>query len=100
MLLGVFFVATLPLIFHYIPGCYFAKRKERRWRFRVALWLGRRSCVARSEEYRRFAQECLELARRAEDQQARASLRHMAQVWFRLAEERVNETDERQSATS
>jgi hypothetical protein len=42
----------------------------------------------------------VEIARNAKDQQARASLLHMAQVWFRLAEERVNETDERQSATS
>jgi hypothetical protein len=55
--------------------------------------------VARSEEYRRFARACLELARRAEDQQGRASLLHMAQVWFRLAEERVR-VDERQSAES
>ncbi len=46
---------------------------------------GRRSCVASSEEYRRFAQECLVLARNAEDERARASLLHMAQVWFRLA---------------
>jgi hypothetical protein len=56
--------------------------------------------VPRSDQYRRFAQACLELARRAEDQQARALLQHMAQVWFRLAEERVNESDERQSAES
>ena len=49
---------------------------------------------------RRFAQACLEIARRTEDQQARASLLHMAQVWFRLAEERVSEVDERQSAES
>jgi hypothetical protein len=56
--------------------------------------------VPRSEEYRRFAHECLVLARDAEDERARASLLHMAQVWFRLAEERVNETDERQSAES
>jgi hypothetical protein len=62
--------------------------------------IGGRSCVASSEEYRRFAEECLVLARNAEDERARASLLHMAQVWFRLAEERVNETDERQSATS
>jgi hypothetical protein len=51
--------------------------------FRVALWSGRR---------------CLVLARNAEDERTRGSLRHMALVWFRLAEERVNETDERQSA--
>jgi hypothetical protein len=62
--------------------------------------LGRRSSVPRSEEYRRFAHECLVLARDAEDERARASLLHMAQVWFRLAEERVNEADERQSAES
>ena len=54
--------------------------------------------MASSEEYRRFAQECLVLARKAEDERARASLLHMAQVWFRLAEERANETDERQLA--
>jgi hypothetical protein len=77
-----------------------SKDKERRWHFRVALRLGGRSCVPKSEQYRRLAQACLEIARNAEDQQARASLLHMAQVWFRLAEERVNETDERQSATS
>ena len=44
---------------------------------------------AKSEQYRRFAQECLLLARNAEDERARASLLHMAQVWFRLAEERA-----------
>jgi hypothetical protein len=58
------------------------------------------SCVAKSEQYRRFAQECLLLARNAEDERARASLLHMAQVWCRLAEERVSEVDERQLAES
>jgi hypothetical protein len=56
--------------------------------------------VVRSEQYRRYAQACLLLARNAEDERARASLLHMAQVWFRLAEECVNEADERQSAES
>ena len=56
--------------------------------------------MVRSDQYRRYAQECLLLARTAEDERARASLLHMAQVWFRLAEERVNETDERQSANA
>jgi hypothetical protein len=56
--------------------------------------------VSRSDQYRRFAQECLVLARNAEDERTRASLLHMAQVWFRLAEERTNETDERQLAGS
>jgi hypothetical protein len=62
--------------------------------------VGGRSCVARSEKYRCFAQECLVLARNAEDERTRALLLHMAQVWFRLAEERTNETDERQLAES
>ena len=56
--------------------------------------------MSKSDQYRRLARACLELARRAEDQQGRASLLHMAQVWFRLAEERVNEADERQLAES
>ena len=68
--------------------------------FALHLGSGRRSCVSRSDQYRRFAQECLVLARNAEDERTRALLLHMAQVWFRLAEERTNETDERQSAES
>ena len=64
------------------------------------LWWGRRFWVSKSDQYRRFAQECLVLAGSAEDERARASLLHMAQVWVRLAEERVSEVDERQSAES
>ena len=56
--------------------------------------------MTKSGEYRRFAHECLVLARDAEDERARASLLHMAHVWFRLAEEHVNETDEKHSAES
>ena len=52
--------------------------------------------MAGAEDYRRFAQECLEMARTAEDPQARASLLHMAQVWFRLAEGRAGTTEENQ----
>jgi hypothetical protein len=47
--------------------------------------------MGRSEEYRRFAQECLEMARTTEDHQTRAVLLQMAQVWFRLAEEHADE---------
>ncbi len=54
--------------------------------------------MSKSEQYRRFAQKCFELARNAQDQRTWAVLLHMAQVWSRLAEERVNETNERQSA--
>jgi hypothetical protein len=42
--------------------------------------------LPKSDQYRRFAQECLEMARAA-DEQTRAVLVQMAQVWFRLAEE-------------
>ncbi len=50
--------------------------------------VGRPSCVnvKKSEEYRRFAQECLEMARTTEDEQTRAVLIQMAQVWLRLAQ--------------
>jgi hypothetical protein len=41
-----------------------------------------------SQEYRRFARECLEMAQNTEDEQTRAVLLHMAQVWLRLAEAR------------
>jgi len=45
--------------------------------------------MGRSEKYRRFAQECVEMARTVESPQTRAVLLHMAQVWFRLAEDRI-----------
>lgn len=41
----------------------------------------------RAEEYRRRAQECLDLARTLSLETARASLIDMAQSWLRLAEE-------------
>lgn len=44
----------------------------------------------RSDQYRRFAQECLEMARTSESEQTRVVLIQMAQVWFRLAEARQN----------
>jgi hypothetical protein len=40
------------------------------------------------EEYRRFAKE-LEMTRSAKDERTRATLLLMAQVWLRLAEEKV-----------
>ena len=43
--------------------------------------------MGRSEDYRRFAQECLEMARTAEDARVRAILLQMAQVWFQLVQE-------------
>ena len=42
--------------------------------------------MGKSDEYRRYARECLEMASAINDPRARASLLQMAQVWFRLAE--------------
>jgi hypothetical protein len=41
--------------------------------------------MGRSDECRRYAAECLEMASALHDPKARASLLHMAQVWLRLA---------------
>jgi hypothetical protein len=46
-----------------------------------------------SEVYRRFAGACLEFADATEDEQTRAALIQMAQVWFRLAVEHENDED-------
>ncbi len=43
--------------------------------------------LRRSEEYLRYAAECLELASVLRVPRARAALHHMAQVWLRLAQE-------------
>ena len=42
--------------------------------------------ASRADEYRRRAQECLELAATFKDREARCSLAYMAQVWLRLAD--------------
>ena len=41
---------------------------------------------SRADEYRRRAQQCLELARTFGDRRARASLSYMAEAWLRLAD--------------
>jgi hypothetical protein len=41
--------------------------------------------MGRSDEYRRYAAECLEMASALHDPKSRATLLHMAQVWLRLA---------------
>jgi hypothetical protein len=43
--------------------------------------------MSKSDKYQRFAEECLEIAQTAKDNQAKPVLLHMAQVWFRLAAE-------------
>jgi hypothetical protein len=53
----------------------------------VARLLRRCGIVAsRAEEYRRRAQQCLEMARTFADRDARGSLCYMAEVWLRLAD--------------
>jgi hypothetical protein len=41
----------------------------------------------RSEEYRRYAEECLRLGQTTDNLQTRATFLQMAQVWLRLAEQ-------------
>lgn len=42
--------------------------------------------MGRSDEYRRYVKECLDMANIVQDAKARASLLQMAQVWLRLAQ--------------
>jgi hypothetical protein len=51
----------------------------------------------KSEDYRRYAEECLTLGSATDNQHTRALFVQMAQVWLRLAEQdekRVNGTHE------
>ena len=47
---------------------------------------GRKAVGNRTPEYRRRAQQCLEMAGTFREREARATLSHMAEVWLRLAE--------------
>ena len=53
-------------------------------------------CMGKSEDYRRFAQECLEMANTTENPQVRATLLQMAQVWLRLAQEHAGDKNKQQ----
>lgn len=44
------------------------------------------------DRYRRFAQSCLKLAQRANDQATRAMFLAMAQTWNSLADRNINAT--------
>jgi hypothetical protein len=44
--------------------------------------------MSKSEKYQRFSEECLEIARTVKDDQSKAVLMYMAQVWSRLAEKK------------
>jgi hypothetical protein len=52
--------------------------------------------MGRSQEYRLFAARCLEMARVTTDEQTKAAMLQMAQVWSRLADE--IETAQRENA--
>lgn len=68
---------------------------EQRRRFRIAIGIGGKPCgMGRSEQYRRFAQACMEMARTVETERSRIALIHMADVWLRLAEARERSEDE------
>jgi hypothetical protein len=54
--------------------------------------------MGRSDEYRRYAAECLEMASALHDPKARASLLHMAQVWLRLTGQGKLQDAEEESA--
>jgi hypothetical protein len=49
--------------------------------------------MSRSDEYRRFAAECLKMPRTAEDEQNRAMFLQMAQAWFALAQKDESNAD-------
>jgi len=50
--------------------------------------------MGRSDQYRRYAVECLEMASVTHDPKARAALLQMAQVWLRLASQRTRHNTE------
>ena len=50
--------------------------------------------MGRSDKYRRYAAECLEMASVIHDPKARAALLQMAQVWLRLASQRTLHNEE------
>ena len=50
--------------------------------------------MGRSDKYRRYAAECLEMASVIHDPKTRAALLQMAQVWLRLASQRTRHNAE------
>jgi hypothetical protein len=47
--------------------------------------------MARSEEYRRLAADCVRIAQQTENQETKALLLHMAEKWRELAERADNQ---------
>jgi hypothetical protein len=46
-----------------------------------------------TQDYRRFAQECMEVARTVHNPETRETMLRMAQIWLRLAEEHAAPRD-------
>ena len=44
---------------------------------------------SKSEQYRRYARACVDMAGEATEQRVQSALMHMARVWFRLADKHV-----------
>ena len=55
--------------------------------------------MRRPDEYRRFAAECLKMASDSENGRTRAIFLQMAQVWLRLADEKVEARSSREDET-
>jgi len=51
--------------------------------------------LSKSEQYRRFARECLAMADEATDPRVQALMIHMAQVWVRLAQQHESLAEQR-----
>ena len=49
--------------------------------------------MSRSDDYRRFAAECMKIASTAEDEQQRAIFVHMARTWLALAQKTETNRD-------
>jgi hypothetical protein len=49
--------------------------------------------LTKTQHYRRYAQACLEIADTKVDEATRATFIQMAQVWFRLAEEKARQPE-------
>lgn len=56
-----------------------------------------RADVSKSEQYRRYARACFDIAGEATEQRVQAALIHMAQVWLRLADEHARRIHSDQS---
>lgn len=54
--------------------------------------------MSKSEQYRRFARECLAMAHEATDRRVQALMCHMAQVWVRLAQDHEADRDAEREA--